>query len=396
MNTLLAAAESVRSAVVATCQRLVQTPSLSGEEGAVAAAIRDQMQALGYDEVASDEVGNVVGLMRGTGGGPSLELNGHMDVVDPGDPAAWPYPPYGGEVHDGAIWGRGASDMKGSLASIVHGVALLRQLGIRTAGDIYVAAAVMEETGGLGTIHLTGHLRPGAAVVGEASDGALARGHRGRYEIVVRVKGRSVHASVPQQGANPHYTMATFIGRLAELRLGSDPFLGPASLAPTLYLTDQRSGNVIPGECSLHLDWRDVPGDSPDALLAQIRALLAECLRDGCTGEAELLVYEARTYTGLVTSMASAFPSFILPAGHPLLARAGAALERTFGARPPVIGWSFATDGGHLMKSGIPVIGYSPAQPDFAHTVEDRIEIDALVRGVAGYAALAQALTQEA
>lgn len=395
MTTLLAA-ESMRAAVVSFCQRLVQTPSLSGQEGEVAALIQAEMQALGYDEIDVDEVGNVIGLMRGTGGGPSLELNGHMDVVDPGDPAKWPYPPYGGEIHDGAIWGRGASDMKGSLAAMVYGVAMLRQLGLRTPGDVYVTTVVMEETGGLGTIHLAKHLRPSAAVVGEGSSGALARGHRGRNEIVVRVKGRSAHASVPEQGANPHYTLAAFINRLTDVHLGSDPFLGPASLAPTLYLTDQRSGNVIPGECSLHLDWRNVPVDSPEAFLAQLRAILEECLRDGCTGEVEILVEDACTYTGIASRLPAMFPSFVLPADHPLLEQAGAALERTFGTRPPVIRWGFATDGGHLMKSGIPVIGYSPAEGRFAHTVEDRIEVDAMVRGIAGYAALAQALTQEA
>ncbi len=392
LDNLVAAAEERRSAVVDLCQRLVQRPGLSGDEGAVAAEVRAEMQTLGYDDVATDEVGNVVGVMKGTSDGPSVEFNGHMDVVDAGDPAKWPHPPFGGEIHDGQIWGRGASDMKGSLAAMVHGVAMLRRLGVRSAGDIYVAAVVMEETGGLGTVHLTRHLRPDAAVVGEASREALARGHRGRYGIVVQVKGRSVHASVPQQGANPHYTLAAFISRLHEVPMGRDDFLGPASLAPTIYFCDQRSSNVTPGECTLHLDWRDVPADDPDTFLSQLQSLLYDSLRDGCTGEVFVLGEQARTYTGVRADRKAVFPSFALDAAHPLLRRASAGLEGTFGTAPPVIRWDFATDGGHLMQSGIPVIGWSPADPRFAHTVEDRIGVEELVRGVAGYAALARAL----
>jgi succinyl-diaminopimelate desuccinylase len=395
MPDLLAASEDIRPAVTDFCQRLVQTPSLSGQEGAVAYLVRAEMEFLGYDDVNIDEVGNVIGVMRGTGGGPSVELNGHMDVVDAGDPDRWPHPPYGGEIHDGAIWGRGASDMKGSLAAMIHGVAMLRRVAGPTPGDIYMAAVVMEETGGLGTVHLTKKLHPDSAVVGEGSRGAIARGHRGRYELVARVTGKSVHASVPSQGANPHYTLAAFIQGLVSIRLGADPFLGPASLAPTMYISDQRSANVIPGECQLHLDWRDVPGDDPEALLNQLRQLMAQSLRDGCTGDVRIQTEDTVTYTNIVQPLASVFPSFVLPANHPLIGRASAALASVFGAAPPVIGWAFATDGGHLMKSGIPVVGYGPSDDRLAHTIEDRIDMDALVQGVAGYAALARDLARK-
>jgi succinyl-diaminopimelate desuccinylase len=392
MPDLLAVADEHSSAVVDFCQRIVRIPSLPGQEGDVANLVQLEMNKLGYDEITVDEVGNVVGTLQGDGNGPSVEFNGHMDVVDVGDPSRWPYPPFGGEIHGGAIWGRGASDMKGALAAMIYGAALPRRLGLHRTGDVHVAAVVMEETGGLGTIHLTKRLRPSAAVVGEASRGAIARGHRGRCEIVVKVTGKSVHASVPEQGANPHYTLAAFIEKLHTIHLSVDSFLGPASLAPTLFLTDQRSANVTPGECALHLDWRNVAGDDPEVFLSQLRELLGTCLRDGCTGEVRLQVEDARTYTGKSFPLASVFPPFVLPTGHPLIGRASQALTTTFGSAPSIIRWSFATDGGHLMRSGIPVIGYGPADERLAHTVEDRIEIGALVRGIAGYAALALAL----
>ena len=108
--------------MIAFCQKLVQTPSLPGEEGDVAALIRAEMERLNYDEVWADEWGNVICLLRGQGEGRSLMFNGHMDHIDPGDPKVWPYPPYGGEIHDGRLWGRGASDMKGPLAAMIHAV----------------------------------------------------------------------------------------------------------------------------------------------------------------------------------------------------------------------------------------------------------------------------------
>jgi acetylornithine deacetylase/succinyl-diaminopimelate desuccinylase-like protein len=87
------------------CQRLVQTPSLPGEEGDVARLVHAELQQLGYDEVTTDNWGNVVGLLRGSGGGPSVMLNTHLDHVDPGDPALWPIPPYEGRIVDGVLTG---------------------------------------------------------------------------------------------------------------------------------------------------------------------------------------------------------------------------------------------------------------------------------------------------
>ena len=107
--------------------RLIQTPSMPGEEGAVAALIQREMAALGYDDVSVDGVGNVIGVVRGSGGGSTVMFNTHMDHVSPGNPAAWTVDPFSGTVRDGALWGRGAVDIKGPLACQVHGVGMLRR-----------------------------------------------------------------------------------------------------------------------------------------------------------------------------------------------------------------------------------------------------------------------------
>jgi acetylornithine deacetylase/succinyl-diaminopimelate desuccinylase-like protein len=102
---------------------LVRIPSLSGDEGAVAARIVEELLALGYDEARTDRAGNVVGRIAGTGGAPAVMLSSHMDVVDVGDPGAWEYEPYGGGVDDGCLHGRGAMDVKGPLAIQVYAAA---------------------------------------------------------------------------------------------------------------------------------------------------------------------------------------------------------------------------------------------------------------------------------
>jgi len=158
----------------------------------------------------------------------------------------------GGLVRDGQVWGRGATDIKGPLACQVHAMGLLKAADLRPRGDVYVVCVVMEEVGGLGTRYLAEHLRTDCAVVGEPSANSLMRGHRGRVEVLVEVQGRSCHASMPARGVNPHYALASFIESIRHLPMAQSATFGASSMAPTLYLTDQTSANVIPARCRLH------------------------------------------------------------------------------------------------------------------------------------------------
>src|SRR3954465_13432430 len=154
VGTLQQLATAHESALVAFAQRLIQTPSLPGEEGDAARLVRSEMQALGYDDTWIDEGGNVVGVIRGTGGGGSLMFNTHLDHVDVGDVSGWQFPPYEGKIADGMLPGRGAGGSTGRRAARVDGVALRKQAGVALPGDVYVAGAVQEEVGGLGSLEL--------------------------------------------------------------------------------------------------------------------------------------------------------------------------------------------------------------------------------------------------
>ena len=372
--------------------RIVASPSLSGEEGDVADLIVAEMKRLDFDEVATDEVGNIIGKINGDGG-PTVMLNGHMDIVDPGPAEGWPHPAYSGKVVGDELWGRGSVDMKGPVAAMIYGAAQFKQLGIRPAGDVLMTVAVMEEIAGLGSQFLATHTSADVAIVGEPSRNELRLGHRGRIELQVKFAGRSAHASAPDLAINPHFAAAKFLQRLETLSLQSDPVLGPATIAPTLYLTDQVSANVIPSEVTIYLDWRNVPTETPELALKTLQDLIEPA--DGEATATVRVTEQPRTcYTGVTRDFASIFPPFATEPSSPLAIAAEKVIAESTGkpANPDV--WQFATDGGHLALSGIPIIGFGPGDDRLAHTNKERISISELKLAAATYAPLVSQLAQ--
>lgn len=382
--------ESATDACVDFLERLIQTRSMPGEEGEIAALMASEMEELGYDEVTVDEAGNVIGLVRGAGDAPSTMFNTHLDHVDAGDPDDWPHPPFGGEIHDGALWGRGAVDIKGPLAAQVHGVAQLIAEGDRPPGDVYVTGVVQEEIGGLGARYMADTLRPDLILVGEPSRNEVRRGHRGRIELRVHVAGRMAHASMTDLGRNPLTVIGHFLAALDGIELPTDPDLGAGTIAPTLIRTDQTSGNVIPGEVFLTLDCRTVSGQDAEALRALLLPVLRTCEIEGSTSDILIPQNERTSYAGYEMTYPADNPAHSLPADHRAVRTAAEVLTAPLGAEPPVGIWDFATDGGHFALSGLTVVGFGPGDDRLAHTVREHILIDELKRGVEGNAALAR------
>lgn len=381
-------AETHREALVAFASRLVQAPSMPGHEGQVADLIRAEMEHLAYDEVRIDEAGNVIGRIAG-GDGPALMFNGHMDHVDAGDPDRWQHPPFGGEIDGGALWGRGAADMKGALAAMVYAAALARSAGADLPGDLYVGAVVQEEIGGLGARHLAQNLPAQHVVVGEASANHLRRGHRGRVELLAHFEGRSVHASMPDLAINPLYSLGKFLGGLRGLDMPSDAVYGASTVAPTRIESAPESTNVTPTSLVLTLDWRNIPGESLDEIVSRLEVLLTSTLESGCQGRIEVSTRELQSYTGLRMTYPEVFASFTTPAAHPWLMQSQAALVHALGRSVEIGTWRFATDGGHFAAAGATVLGFGPGDDALVHTVQERLSIEQLVESVVGYLALA-------
>ena len=139
----LDSSRAIESKLTTFLQDIVRIPSLSEHEGAVIERIGEEMRALGFEEVRTDAMGNLIGRI---GSGPTvIALDGHIDTVDTGDRAAWRRDPHSGDVVDGVLYGRGAADQKGGLACAVYAGGLLAQRGIPDSVTLYVTATVQEE-----------------------------------------------------------------------------------------------------------------------------------------------------------------------------------------------------------------------------------------------------------
>jgi putative selenium metabolism hydrolase len=394
-NELRRLVEANRDRIVAFCQRIVQMPSLTGEEGHLAEYVIEHMEALGYDEALIDSAGNVIGHVRG-GSGRSTLLHAHLDVVDPGDPARWTDPPYSGALRDGWIWGRGAADDKGCVAAQVYAAGLLKEADLLPAGDVYVAAVVGEEVGGLGSRYLAGSFHPDLAIIGEPSSNTLRRGHRGRFEFLVSLRGRSAHASQPARAINPHYDLARFLLALKDLDMHAEAVTGGSTVAPTLLRSDQRSSNVIPGELTLHLDWRNAPGETLEEAMSKLQGLLDATLGGETTYSLSVRSEHVVSYTGYEQQVLQAVAPFWMETDDPLLITAEATLRQALG-RPVVVDvWPFYTDGGFLYGAGVPCIGFGPGDPGMAHVFDERLSVGELLEAVVGYMALALHMGQAA
>ncbi|MFH1681286.1 MAG: YgeY family selenium metabolism-linked hydrolase [Candidatus Eisenbacteria bacterium] len=369
---------------------LVRIPSPSGEEEKVVARIAEEMAALGFDEVRTDRIGNVIGRIgRGT---KTILFDSHADTVGIGDPDAWPHDPFQGKVAGGIVYGRGASDNKGGVAAMVYGGRLIRDLALDAGFTILVVGSVMEEDcDGLCYKSLIEEekIRPDFVVLGEATGLRVYRGHRGRVEMRVTTRGRSCHASAPERGKNAVYSMAPIVRGIERLgrRLRTDPFLGKGSAAVTHIECRTPSLNAVPDRASIVIDRRLTAGETKTSALREARAVA------GREGKVEVLDYRRPSYTGHVLPMEKYFPSWVLPEDH-VLVRAAADAYRTLFRRKPAIGrWVFSTNGTYTMGiAGIPTIGLGPSEERFAHSILDRCPIKHLTAAAAFYAALPRAL----
>lgn len=395
-----------RADVTRFATELIRTPSLSGDEEAVATLVMDELRRLGYDEVFSDAVGNVVGVLRGTGTGPSVLFCSHLDTAEPGDPELWERSPYEVVEQDGALLGLGASDSKGALAAQVYAGALLKHLGVPLAGDVIVAGVVMAERAeGFGIAHLfeatlpEHGLAPAFVVMGDPTGLDVFLGQRGRLELEVVTIGRTSHASAPWLGVNAAYKMVPVIAGVHELAatLPSHPFLERSTIALTNLACTPARYSIIPDRCIASLDRRYLPSESLDTIVMQVQSLINRVADKDpeFKGEARVRTATETAYTGLSREVAKLLTPFVTSEEHPLVARAVAALAGV-GQAPNFDKWYFSTEGGYVASVvGLPTIGYAPGEEKVSHTPYDRVRIEHLMTCVAGSAAIARAIAAE-
>jgi putative selenium metabolism hydrolase len=378
-------------------QELVRIPSLSTQEEAVAIRLAEEMRRVGFTDVWTDRIGNVVGRV-GQGRGPILLFNGHTDTVDVGDLERWPHPPYEGVIKDGVLYGRGACDMKGGLAAMVYGVKALLESGVELAGDLYVAGVVQEEPcEGLAMRILVEEegLRPDYVVLGEPSNLQVRVGHRGRLEMQVKVRGTAAHASAPSLGSNAIHNAARLIFGLELLapRLAIDAFLGQGTLAVTEIVSQAASRNALPDCCSFFIDRRLTLGETERKALAEVQSIINTEEMDAQVVVSE---YTATSYTGYQCQARNAFPAWVMGEDHPLVQAMVRSVRETLGYRPRVGRWRFSTDGTYTAGvANIPTVGFGPGEERFVHTLGEQIRLNDVVDAARVYARLAVALLGE-
>lgn len=381
-----------QTACIEFLKDLVRTPSLSGSEGRVAGRIADEMRRVGFSQVYCDRVGNVIGRTGGGSGSAKLLFDGHMDTVDVGNPSAWQHDPFGAEVVDGVLYGRGTMDMKGSLAAMIYGVKALIDQNVPLKGELIVAAVVYEEPcEGMATRVLVEEegLWPSYVVLGEPTNLDVALGHRGRVEVRVSVEGRACHASAPERGENALYAAARLIFGIELLagQLAEDPVLGKGTIAVT-DLTNAAGGrNVIPDLCELVIDRRLTLGETTERALSEIRQMMQ---RENVRGAARIADYAVTSYTGYVARGQEYYPPWLMAEDAPLVKMTAKAVERALGARPRLKPWAFSTDGAYTRGvAGIPTVGFGPGEERFAHTVDEQIRLADVLLAASGYAHIA-------
>ncbi len=361
---------------------------MGGKEEAVVQRIKTEMEKIGYDKVWIDPLGNLLGIM-GTGD-RLIALDGHCDTVDVGNPDIWEWHPFEGKYENNTIYGRGASDQKGGLASAIYAGRILKEIGLPAHISLLVTASVLEEDfEGLCWQYILkeSSIKPEAVVLTEPSSLTIATGQRGRLEMKVKTRGISCHGSAPERGENAIYKIAPIIREIEQLngQLKSQSILGKGTIAATDVRSSAPSLCAVADSATLHLDRRLTEGETMESCVKQI-----ENLPSVAAVNAAVTVpgYDIKSYTGLVYPAKAYYPMWLMERTHPLVQCAERAYQNQFSKKPQVGVWAFSTNG--VATKGlydIPTIGFGPGKEEFAHTPFDQIDENDLIRAMEFYAA---------
>jgi acetylornithine deacetylase len=341
-------------------------PGSTGEKE-IAAYVAHQLHSLGLQVgVLETEPGrvSVVGTLRGQGGGKSLLLNAHMDTVGVENMPE----PFSAEIRDGKLYGRGAYDMKGSLAAMLAAARAVVDARAALKGDLMLAAVADEEYASLGTADVVRHYQPAAAIVTEPTELALALAHKGFMWFEVETIGRAAHGSRPQLGIDANMKMGKFLGELdkleQELRARpGHPLLDP----PTLHASLIRGGtsmSVIADRCTLCIERRTLPGETPAQVTAELQAI------------ADRLAAADPDFKAVLRLDLTRDP-FSVEANAPLVVALASAAEDVLDRRVESTGVSFWTDAALHSAAGSETVVFGPHGAG-AHAAEEWVDLQSV------------------
>jgi acetylornithine deacetylase len=336
----------------------------STDESAIAAHLERVLRALGMEVTlhdASPRRTSVVGRLRGTGGGRSLMLYGHIDTVGIEGMKA----PLSGRIRDGRMYGRGAYDMKGGVAACVAAIKAIVDSGSALAGDLVFVGAADEEVASIGMSEVLQHVRADAAIVTESTELQLCLAHKGFCWMEVEVEGRAAHGSRFEEGIDANMAMGRFLGRLdsleRELRKRTPHALvGPPSLHAAVILGGTGTSTYA-AHCRLEIERRTIPGETEEGALAEIQEILDALAADDSNFRARVRPllsrgsFEARRESTIVDTVYAAATSVL-------------------GLAPIIIGEPYWMDAALLADAGIETVVIGPTGAG-AHAAREWVDL---------------------
>lgn len=395
---ILAAVDELGQEIVDFIVQLVQVPSVTGDEAAVQDVVAETMGAHGLsvdrwepdaadlapyaEHVGSFDPGafagrpNVVGTLRGAGGGRSLILNAHIDTVDPGDPARWSRPPFSAAIVDGRIVGRGACDMKAGLATNLFALAAVRRAGIPLGGDVIVESVISEEDGGAGTLAtiLRGY-RADGAIITEPTELQVVPAQGGSLVFRLHVPGRAAHACVRDEGASAIEHFAYLHRGLLDLEAQRNAAIDHPLYAAIANKIPINIGVVRAGS------W---PSSVAESLEAEGRAGLVpsesmDDFRQTFVAEIDRLAAAhpfLRDHRPRVEWFSGQFAPAEIAGDHPIVTLVREAHGTATGTVPATIGATYGADMRHFLLFGeTPCVMYGAGDVRLAHFTDESIVI---------------------
>ncbi|SFE92858.1 succinyl-diaminopimelate desuccinylase [Bacillus sp. OV194] len=366
----------------------VYRPNLEdGNEEKVARFIVDYLKDIGlevyYEEVVPGRP-NVIAIYDSGISGKTLLFEGHTDVVTEGDLDSWTYDPFGGEISNGKIYGRGSCDTKGNLAAAISAVHSMKKSGAAFKGKIILCIPCDEEGMMMGIKHF---IKNGwandvdGAIICEPEENQICITQKGAMRIVLNTYGKMAHGAMPLTGINPVTRMAKLIVELDKLeqtekeRLGEHPYLGWPSITPTILQAPVKGEpqiNVVPAQCMATLDIRTVPGQEHEQLRSKIEDIIERLSEEDDDFKATLELIEDRPWTET-------------PKDHEVVQAMAQAYTQVTGKDPVYNGVPGATDGTFLHLAGVPIVTTGAGDRYIPHHADEYVDIKELVETVKLY-----------
>lgn len=383
--------------VIDLCRKLIKAPSYSGHEDKVSEILSDFFKANKFDDVVIDKYGNTIGVLKGKYPGKKILFDGHMDTVPVQNEAEWTHKPFEAEIADGKIYGRGTTDMKGALAAMANAAVLFANATNHDfTGEIYVAGVVHEECfEGVAARSISDIVKPDYVVIGEASHLNLKVGQRGRGEVKVETFGVPAHSANPEKGINAVYGMCKVVDAIRKITPPHHDVLGDGILE----LTDIKSSpypgaSVVPEYCMATYDRRLLVGETKESVLSPIEEVLDRLMKEDPKLKAKVsfATGEENCYTGNKIEGERFFPGWLFDQNETYIQDVLKTL-RDMGFHPEITQYNFCTNGSHYAgEAGIRTIGMGPSIESLAHTIDEYVEIDQLLKVTECYYGIMKAL----